>query len=299
MKLTQLAYEALRDPLPCLPPIAQQLIGANRKDFYPYIWEPMNRETFFRSDFDERASRDPHPLPAEGDRDHYFANRQIEYWVSGLSDYLKMVSVREGLGLVSTGIDYLDMGCSSGRVLRHVATQDLSSRPIGCDLNGQAIRWIHRHLPHLPAFQNTALPHLPLADASLDCVTAYSVLTHIDEFEEAWLLELHRILRPGGTALISNHGDGVWSALKPEHFLYERLKENQKRSPFKVTPEAFRQPIPDGRLAFYTGSGEANRVAMFRSNDYVREHWGLYFEILAIEPRGHLFHDLVVMRKPA
>lgn len=298
MKLSKIALEITRPPLPPLPSVGELLTTVDRKQFYPFIWEPSNRETFHRADIDSFLANDPHPTPQEADRDHYFADRPIEYWVSGLTDYLKVVSTLEAHGRPSTGIDYLDMGCCSGRVLRHFAAHDPSARPLGCDLNGQAIHWVHRHLPHLRAFQNHALPHLPLEDRSLDCVTAYSVLTHIDEFEESWLLELRRILRPGGLALITNHGDSVWEAIPTYDFIYNRLKEFEGRNSLTITPELFAQPIPNDRLAFYTGDGTANRIALYRSNRYIRERWGQFFDVLAIEPRGHLFHDLVVLQKP-
>jgi SAM-dependent methyltransferase len=53
---------------------------------------------------------------------------------------------------------------------------------------------------------------LPLPDASLDLVVAFDVLEHIDEDADA-VAEIHRTLRPGGTALIAVPCDmRLWSA---------------------------------------------------------------------------------------
>lgn len=299
MKLTKIALERTRDAHPPLPPVTEQLVGLDRKAFFPFIWEPQNRSTFTRADLDERMARDTLPLPAEIDRDYYFENLPVEYWVSGLTDYLKVVEILESHGRPIEGLNYLDMGCCSGRVLRHMALQNPGSRAYGCDLNAQAIHWIHRYLPDVPAFQNHALPHLPLPDNSLDCITAFSVFTHIDEFEEAWLLELRRILKPGGLALISNHGDAVWHAINPDHFIYPHLERHQSLNDLAITPELFEGPIPDERVAYYTGQGEANRINMFRSDAHVRRHWSRFLPVIDILPRGHLFHDLVVLQKEA
>ena len=47
---------------------------------------------------------------------------------------------------------------------------------------------------NLRIFQNTILPHLPIEDNSLSLVTAFSVFTHIDDLDLAWIAELRRIL---------------------------------------------------------------------------------------------------------
>ena len=63
MRLTQIAYEATREPLPPLGTIAELLAKENRRQYYGFIWEPANRETFGRTDIEfealEMARRKP------------------------------------------------------------------------------------------------------------------------------------------------------------------------------------------------------------------------------------------------
>ena len=48
-------------------------------------------------------------------------------------------------------------------------------------------------------------PHLPFEDRSFGLVYCGSLFTHIDDLAEAWLAELHRVLRPGGRLYFSIH----------------------------------------------------------------------------------------------
>jgi SAM-dependent methyltransferase len=138
--------------------------------------------------------RDPYPLPTTLDREGYHGDRHLDYWLSGLEDFVRVRATldRHGRALAAP-FAVLDFGCASGRVLRHFLCQVRGLDLWGADLNERHVEWLLRHLPRaLKPFQCTTLPHLPLQDESLDLVTAFSVFTHIDEYEIAWLLELRR-----------------------------------------------------------------------------------------------------------
>ena len=62
----------------------------------------------------------------------------------------------------------------------------------------------------LRVFLNGFAPPLPLPDAHFDVVTAFSVFTHIDELDSPWLLELRRILKPGGLLDATIHDETTW-----------------------------------------------------------------------------------------
>lgn len=91
----------------------------------------------------------------------------------------------------------LDFGCGAGRVARHLVgrTRELH----GVDLDEASIAWLREHLgDHLHPALTTDVPGLPYPDDHFDLVYAYSVFTHLTEHWAGWLLELHRVLRPGG-----------------------------------------------------------------------------------------------------
>lgn len=281
-----------------LPGIAELATDELRERYYDFIWEPSNRDTFAREDIDRRIQLDPLPIPHESARDRYFAGRDVEYWVSGLTDALmatEWVAVHKGDQPIER---YLDFGCSSGRVVRHFLCQNLARVCHGTDLNTGTIQWAQRNIPSGIFLNNTIVPHLPFPDAYFDLITAYSVFTHIDLLEEAWLLELRRVLRPGGTIALSNHSEAVWASIDRDHFMYEDLKNSQPTENIEITPEVFSSGMPHPRFGFVRQDGVANEVSMFRSRNHIREAWGRIFAIEEIIGRGHLFHDLIFMSHP-
>src|SRR5437763_7108256 len=61
---------------------------------------------------------------------------------------------------------------------------------------------------------NASAPSLPLPGRYFDVITAFSVFTHIDEdLESAWLLELRRILTPGGLLYVTIQDEAFWEAM--------------------------------------------------------------------------------------
>jgi SAM-dependent methyltransferase len=90
----------------------------------------------------------------------------------------------------------LDVGCSAGYVL--AAAKSLGLEEMGLDYERFPVDLCREK--GLRAVQGT-LTELPLADNSLDIVTAKHTLEHVDDPLRG-LREIHRVLRPGGVALI-------------------------------------------------------------------------------------------------
>ena len=104
----------------------------------------------------------------------------------------------------------LDFGCGSARVLRQFLREAEQAEFWGSDIDAPSIAWVQANLsPPLRVFDNAFAPPLPLNDGYFDLVYATSVFTHIGDLWSDWLLELHRILAPGGdrksTRLNSSH----------------------------------------------------------------------------------------------
>jgi ubiquinone/menaquinone biosynthesis C-methylase UbiE len=147
-------------------------------------------------------------------------------------------------------------------------------------------------------FQNSILPHLPLGDNSFSLVYAFSVFTHIDAFELAWLAELRRILRPGGMAYLTVHTERTWNSMTPSRGLYhDILIMKDYIAEYPVCPEMFQSPMPTERMVLSWQTATVNNAILFHSMDYIRNTWGRFLDVIDIQLEGHEYQDVVVLRK--
>ena len=146
--------------------------------------------------------------------------------------------------------------------------------------------------PTIVAYQNHSIPSLPMPDNSLDLVSAFSVFTHIKAFETAWLMELRRVLRPGGIAWVTIHSEKTWEEMDKGWPLQKAL-ENHKD--FQAI--ASKTKMPGDRLVFRWHNDRSYSSNVFYSFDYIKSAWGRIFEIAEIHRRLPAFQDVVVLRK--
>lgn len=147
------------------------------------------------------------PLPAPADRFGYPAD-DAEYLRMGALDAdIMRRQIELHLGR-RDGVALLDFGCSSGRVLRHFEAerQQRGWRLHGIDVQARPIEWLRLHFPvEYVVSTGTVLPKLPFEDNSLDVIYGVSVFTHIKYLWDMWLLELRRVLKPGGLLIQTIH----------------------------------------------------------------------------------------------
>jgi ubiquinone/menaquinone biosynthesis C-methylase UbiE len=113
---------------------------------------------------------------------------------------------------VQAGDAVLDVGCGAGELtaaLLHAGTE-----PIGVDVAREALRRARERVPGADLRLWAPGEPLPLADASVDVVWAGEVVEHVADVAP-WLSELRRVLRPGGTLLLTtpHHGPGTLLSL--------------------------------------------------------------------------------------
>lgn len=176
----------------------------------------------------------------------------------------------------------LDFGCGCGRVLayfRQGADVDL----VGADIDEEAILWCRNNLSELASFVvNSTLPPIDFPENSFDLIYSISVMTHLPEdMQDAWLMELRRIAKPGALILLTTRNiHGV--------DLSKRQRECFNKRGFVYGGGRLTSGLPD----FYRSA--------FHSNEYVSKHWGKILDVLEFRPRGLLGdQDLVICRKPA
>lgn len=252
------------------------------------------------TDLSRFIARDDYPIPAVSDREGYHKDRHYDWWVSGLRDYLcvKRTLKRHAADLRS-GDSIFELGCASGRVLRHFACQESGLTLWGADIQLRHVEWIRRFLPEqIRVFQNTVLPQLPLESNSQKLVYAFSVFTHIDDFELAWLAEVRRLLKPGGIAYLTIHSERTWQHMNPEWPLWKGLVRHKEHIPdYEVSAELFKAPMPLPKTVFYWTTGETYNTQVFHSDHYIRTVWERFLTVKEIVAAGYDYQDVVVLQK--
>lgn len=173
----------------------------------------------------------------------------------------------EGTSLAGKRI--LDFGCGAGRTLRHFLPEaDAGEIEVwGADIDEPSIEWLNANLcPPLNAIAGSVDPPLPFESGSFGFAWAISVFTHLTGNSAAWLLELHRLLEPGGLLMASYMGEWNSETIAGEPWDPDRVGMNVLRH---VNPWDLGGPM------------------VLMSDWWVSEHWGRAFEIVGRSPWFH------------
>lgn len=168
-----------------------------------------------------------------------------------------------------SGKTIFEWGCGPARIVRHLPVLLPYSKIAASDYNRETIQWCRQNIPGVEFRHNQLSPPLPYADASFDVVYALSVFTHLSEPNHYdWIEELHRVLRPGGSLLLTTQGNifqTKLTAAEQQHFAKGQLvvRANVKeghRSFSAFQPEPFMQSLfrnPFNVLKFTPGQMQA------------------------------------------
>lgn len=149
--------------------------------------------------------------------------------------------------------DVLDIGCGTGRLLIGWWADDPSRHLAGVDINPDLIRWDRDNLGLIADWRVCDLePPLPFPDRSFDLIQLVSVFTHLPlHRQRAWVEEIRRLLRKGGDAIVTLHGE-VYAEL---------LLEDRLRHQFEL----------DGHMSVAGAAEGANAFASFHMPGFARE----------------------------
>src|SRR5690606_11385803 len=112
-------------------------------------------------------------------------------------------------------------------------------------------------------------------DASVDLLYGISVMTHLTELnQQLWLEEISRILKPGGCALLTTHGE------------YATYRVNDNIALPFVDRFGFFDALPDAAIG---ADRDTYYRATYQSRAHVRQLWGKHFEILDVIPAANSF----------
>lgn len=191
----------------------------------------------------------------------------------------------------------LDFGCGAGRVLRHFADEADRCDFFGCDLHEPSIAWMQENLsPPFNAFLSSTRPPIPVPNGYFDLIWAVSVFTHLDGASwSGWLLDLRRLLKPGGILLASILGKRQYwmmgEAWNDEHVGMNALKAGELTSSRSMLARTLDGPELRAALR------EVPAPLVFHSEWWIRAHWGRAFEILSLQPEALGLQGLAVMRR--
>jgi SAM-dependent methyltransferase len=263
------------------------------KDFYPgRVITEEHLRYYSQSDVVDLIRSDEMPIPATEDRENYYEDRHIEYWISGYVDWCKLQPYLDG---GSRQARYLDFGGATGRVSRHAA-RDPDREVWLCDINVNWIAWVDRFFNRpIHAFQNRIQPFLPIEDHYFDLISAFSVFTHLDHDEIPWLLELRRILRPGGYLYATVLDESVWDRLKDPawEWLFKSIARGRNDA---FLAERCQSPLGERVMLEYS-EAEAYNINTFLPRAYLEKKWGGFFGGIEFIDDHHNYQTVVVMKR--
>ena len=216
------------------------------------------------------------PAPAPDDRMGYSPHDVNDYLAWGKYDHDYILGHIRRHASQLDNCTVFDFGCSSGRVLRHFDEERRQRgwKLVGMDIQARPIEWMRRYLPpHFQVSVCSTMPHLPLPDASVDFIYGISVFTHIKYLWDAWLLELKRILKPGGLLLQTIHAEPAWE------FYHKNRSEKWIQDAHSA--EMLERPKMETDFLYY---GDASCSQVFWKEEVARSYWGRYFTVLEIAP---------------
>ncbi len=117
--------------------------------------------------------------------------------------------------------DLLELGCGEGRGVHEIAP--LASSFTAIDKISSVIDNLSQAHPE-HTFQQGHFPPAPFNDQSFDTIVSFQVIEHIKN-DHLFLQEIHRMLRPGGTALLTTPNIKMTLTRNPWHIREYTAKE--------------------------------------------------------------------------
>jgi ubiquinone/menaquinone biosynthesis C-methylase UbiE len=159
----------------------------------------------------------------------------------------------------------------------------------GSDIHAERIIWCKQHLsPPFRFVTTTIVPHLPFEDRYFGFIFAGSVFTHIDDLADAWLMELRRVLRPGGKLFITVH-------LKNDISLLNGMYQGSPLTKFLRSQPVFMESM-NADFDVLT-IGRSSNSYVFYDLEYLRKMIEPNFRILSLTERVRLYQNALLLER--
>ncbi len=237
---------------------------------------------------------EPHAAPAAADEPLPLPPEELwlgyDYTAHGEAHVKAMLDLVGRSGFVpGEGDRILDLGCGAGRMIRHLRHLADRCEIWGTDISARHITWCKHHLsPPFHFATNTKVPHLPFEDRSFGLIYCGSLFTHIDDLADAWLLELHRILKPGGRLFVTIHDEETVRLFNSPRYNHADIVRLIKASPtFQAAGENWGM--------FTIGRDNASQV--FYKRAYFERMAASAFDTLSITTEAYHYQTAFVLAR--
>jgi ubiquinone/menaquinone biosynthesis C-methylase UbiE len=197
--------------------------------------------------------------------------KSLDYRTTASDYQLRELEIDTAASYIRDGMTTLDVGCGLGYAVTRYASR-FSIAAHGIDYSANMVEGArrlleknHPQLAPLVEFKLGSVSELPYSEGSFDVVTSHRCLMALLDWElqKAALLEIHRVLKPGGMLVLM---EGTFEGL-------ERL--NRVRETFGLEPIA-----PDGRERLITLKFHESQLLDFCESHYRLERiqrFGMYY----------------------
>lgn len=184
----------------------------------------------------------------------------------------------------------VDWGCGCGRTTWALSEMLPDAEVIGIDIDEKNLNYARMIVPKAKFQLSGLYPPLDLHSGTVDLIYSESVFTHLSETaQNLWLVELDRILAPGGVAIIT---------LQLEVTALSRSFDVEAIQNYLAygIEDHVRDPALTGMI-----SDENYYRSTVHTTEYVKNHWGEFFDVVGIEPGlsgGHQDAVVCIKRSP-
>jgi ubiquinone/menaquinone biosynthesis C-methylase UbiE len=263
--------------------------------FYPY--QPDQHSYLLKVACEDQKDEFGLPIPPKEIR--YHSDTIEEYLSTGKGLVDKMMGILEASGsFLKQGDRVLDFGCADGYLVRWFHDYAKAAEVWGVDINATQVIWCQQNLsPPFRFATTTSFPHLPFPDGFFDFIYAGSVFTHIADLAETWLMELKRVVCPGGKLYLTVHDNHTIDYIT-------KYKDDPGLKDIFQQLRCFDSQVhfSSSGFAMFTmhrtpGEGSCGQAQVFYDIDYLRRHWGNYLKIISITPEAYGYQTAVLLEK--
>ncbi len=117
-----------------------------------------------------------------------------------------------------------DLGCGAGPTISELLKRGYDT--VGFDYSADMLAKAAERIGGQSRLVRCDIRSVPLADATLDCAVCLGVISYVEDYETI-IREIHRLLKPGGTAIVTYRNEKnlmVSDPVGPLRFAFKKAK---------------------------------------------------------------------------